>query len=81
MNILRLSTLTLTLAIAAFSLGYVNPSFAGKPVDGEHDHGGGSTGGDDATYSVEIVGDNLAGDSFLSPPWHDGGRKNSIGGH
>ena len=31
MNILRLSTLSLTLAIAVFALGYVNPSFAGKP--------------------------------------------------
>ena len=31
MNILRLSTLSLTLAIAVITLGYVNPSFAGKP--------------------------------------------------
>ena len=79
MKILRLSTLSLTLAIAAFSLGYVNPSFAGKPVDGEHDHGGGGDG-DGATYEVFIDGDRLLGDSIGSPPWHDGGRKNSIGG-
>ena len=31
MNILRLSTLSLTLAIAVFALGYVNPSSAAKP--------------------------------------------------
>ncbi len=31
MNILRLSTLSLTFAIAVFALGYANPSFAGKP--------------------------------------------------
>lgn len=32
MKNLRLSTLLLTLAIAVFSLGYVNPAFADKPV-------------------------------------------------
>ena len=37
MKILRLSTLSLTLAIAVFALGY-NPSFADKPP---HSHGGG----------------------------------------
>ncbi len=31
MNILRLSTLSLSLAIAIFALGYVNPSFAAPP--------------------------------------------------
>jgi len=39
MNISRLSTLSLTLAVAVFALGY-NPSFAGKPGAGGHDHGG-----------------------------------------
>lgn len=40
MNILRLSTVALTLAIAVFALGYVNPSFAHK-TDEKHNHGGG----------------------------------------
>ena len=49
MNILRLSTLSVTLAIAVFALGYANPSFADKPP---HDHGGGD---DPATvFSVEM---------------------------
>ena len=39
MNILRLSTLSLTLAIAVFALGY-NPSFADNPAKGNHPHGG-----------------------------------------
>ncbi len=39
MNILRLSTLSLTVAIAVFALGY-NPSFADNPAKGNHPHGG-----------------------------------------
>ncbi len=86
MNILRLSTLSLSLAIAIFALGYVNPSFAAppdkpcSPWPSCKDDGGGGGGGDDATYNVVIVGDDLAGDGIDSPPWHDGGRKNSISG-
>ena len=38
MNISRLTTLSLSLAIAVFALGN-NPSFANKPTDGKHDHG------------------------------------------
>ena len=38
MKILRLSTLSLSLAIAVFSLGYVNPSFAGKKCDADTNH-------------------------------------------
>ncbi len=38
MNISRLSTFSLAMAVAVFALGY-NTSFAGKPVNGEHDHG------------------------------------------
>ncbi len=40
MNILRLSTFSLTLALAVFALGYVNPSFA-NPTGEKHNHGGG----------------------------------------
>ena len=49
MNILRLSTLSLTLAIAVFALGY-NTSFADKPVNGEHNHGG-----EDKTETVFLL--------------------------
>ena len=53
MNILRLSTHSLTLAIAVITLGY-NPSFAGKPdSEGNHDHG------DDPsvlTYTADLTG-------------------------
>ena len=51
MSILRLSTLSLTVAIAVFALGY-NPSFAGKPdSEGKHDHGDGK----DKTETVFLV--------------------------
>ncbi len=40
MNILRLSTLSLTLAVAVFALGYTNPAFADKPSGGNHNHDG-----------------------------------------
>ncbi len=53
MNILRLSTVSLTLAIAAFAFGYANPSFADPPP---HGHGG---GGDDTTgtlYTAALEG-------------------------
>ena len=41
MNILRLSTLSLTLAVAVFAFSYTNPAFADKPGEGGHNHGGG----------------------------------------
>ena len=62
MNIIRLSTLSLTLAIAVFALGYANPSFAkGKDcVVGDTRpkcSGGGGGGGDDpVTYEVALEG-------------------------
>ena len=57
MNILRLSTLSLILAIAVITLGY-NPSFADKPGSGDcqqvHcDHGEELV---DLTYSVNLIG-------------------------
>ncbi len=48
MRILRLSTFSLTLAIAVFAFGYVNPSFADKPP---HSHGG-----DPVTVTVDLIG-------------------------
>ena len=63
MNILRLSTLSLTLAVAVFALGY-NPSFADKPGSVCEEHC--SHGGDDdlkTTYTVQMhpgtVGGNV----------------------
>ena len=52
MNILRLTILSSTLAIAMMTLGY-NPSFANKPTNGEHDHGDGD-GGTETTFSVKV---------------------------
>ena len=56
MNILRLSTLSLALALAVFSLGYVSPSFANKPdPDTGHDHGSEVNTG--TTFSVVVETD------------------------
>ena len=52
MNILRLSTLSLTLAITVFAFGYTNPAFADKPP---HSHGGGEDPGG-LTFTVELKG-------------------------
>ena len=59
MNILRLSTLSLTLAIAVFALGYVSPSFADKPGSGpcgqvHCDHG--EENPSDLAYTVNLIG-------------------------
>ncbi len=54
MNILRLSTLSLTLAIAVFSLGYVNPS-AAKPTCPGHPSCK-PPPVDPITYTVELMG-------------------------
>ncbi len=60
MNILRLSTLSLTLAIAVFALGY-NPSFADPPkCGGQHcDHG------DEPSDTIDITV-QLSGGAFVS---------------
>ena len=50
MSILRLSTLSL--AIAVFALGY-NTSFADKPGAGGHDHGADPGG---FTYTIDLIG-------------------------
>ena len=82
MNTVRLSTLSLTIAIAVMTLGYANPSFADPPDGGEHDHGGGGGGGGDATFDVIIlgIGNELDGRSGLDNPWLESfGGKNAIG--
>lgn len=61
MNILRLSTISLTLAIAVFALGYANPSFAApKKCAGNPDPiPPGCGGGEDPsglTYTVAVTG-------------------------
>ena len=63
MNILRLSTVSLTLAIAVFALGYVNPASAAKkgedctkenphPSCSKDDPGG--SGGEPGTFTVKV---------------------------
>ena len=88
MNTVRLSTLSLTIAIAVMTLGYANPSFADKPSNGDHEHGGGGGGADGAMFRVTILDDDLAGGSTVAvdemgktiDPWLQGfGGKNSIG--
>ena len=77
MNILRLSTLSLTLAIVVMTLGYVNPASAGKPVkncDPDEgpvhasckDDGGG--GGDDSLQVIGVVDDDNVSDP-QAPLW------------
>ena len=60
MNILRLSTLSLTLAITVITLGYANPSFADNPKTGECNPGHCDHGGEDPpsglTYTVDLRG-------------------------
>ena len=56
MNTLRLSTLSLSLAIVVMTLGYANPSFANKPTGGVHNHddedGNGETS---AVYTAQLT--------------------------
>ena len=60
MSILRLSTLSLTVAIAVFALGY-NPSFAGKPdSEGKHVHGDGKDK-TETVFEVQMVQGKLDG--------------------
>ncbi len=54
MNNLRLSTLTLSLAIAVFALGYVNPAFAAKP-DRCPDHPSCKDGGGDGDGTIPVM--------------------------
>ena len=54
MNISRVVTLSLALAVAVFALGSINPSFAHK-TDKKHNHGG---SGDDSTLPVGSCADD-----------------------
>ena len=49
MNISRLSTLSLSLAIAVMTLGYATSAFADKPTGGGHNHGG------EAVYTAQLT--------------------------
>ncbi len=91
MNILRLSTLSLTLAIVVFALGSANPSFADKPGSGkcvktqhEHCHDDDESGRDETFYDVVIGpmtsnGMTIIGKSDLEHPWLTFGNGTSIG--
>ncbi len=76
MSILRLSTLSLTLAIVVFALGSANPSFADKPTNG-HNHGGDDPE-DVAEYSVTIEKMGGVEGASGSDNWRGnfGGKKN-----
>ncbi len=86
MNILRVSTLSLTLAVAAFALGFANPAFAEKvkncdppdPHPSCKDDGGGDGG--KAKFSVFIIPGVVmsSGNSLDSHPWWTG-SKHGIG--
>ena len=54
MNILRLSTLSLTLAIAVMTLGYANSSFAGPDCDKHPNHASCGGGGSKTKFTVEL---------------------------
>ena len=65
MSILRLSTLSLTLAIAVFALGYVSPSFADKP-DAKNNHGQHQSDDGTESFSVDMVaGTNDGNDNWV----------------
>jgi len=72
MKILRLSTRSLALAIAVFTLGYVNPASADKPGMGGHNHGGGGGGGTATTYSVVVVAGTGSGKWVVTPDGCEG---------
>ena len=77
MRILRLSTLLMTLALGVLALGYVNPSFAGKPVKCDpwpscKDDSGGGGDPSDLTYTVDLVGPDPATPSFRGAFEFDG---------
>ena len=80
MSILRLLTLSLTLAIAVFALGYVNPAFAAKP-DRCPDHPSCKDGGGDGDGTIPVmvtfrdVPGDVLGDRVMSDgngPYIDG---------
>ena len=59
MRILRLPTLSLTLAVAVFAFGYTNPAFADKPSGGDHNHN------DDSEFPTGMTVE-FSGGAFVS---------------
>ncbi len=55
MNILRLSTLSLAVALAVLALAYANPSFAGKKCDEDDTHPSCKDAGGDAEYTATLT--------------------------
>ena len=76
MTILRLSTLSLTVAITAMTLGFANPAFAAKPncdTNPGHPSCGGGGGGDpEVTYSVVVVAGTGTGNWAVTPAGCEG---------
>ena len=87
MNISRVTTFSLALAVAVFALGYANPAFAPKPVceppqtpphpSCKDDDSGKGEDGD--VFKMVISGD-IGGGSNVDFPWSRSGGKTSIGG-
>ncbi len=81
MNISRVTTYSLALAVAVFALGYANPAFAAKPMcdppdDPPHPSckDDDSSGGDGDIYEMVIIGTDIMGGS--TTPWsRSGGKK------
>ena len=72
--------LTVLLASIFFLLFVgLSASYAEHKKNPKAGHGGGGSGGDDATYSVFITGD-VGGNSLEASPWSSGGGKKTISG-
>ncbi len=70
MSIVRLSTLSLTLAVAVFAFSYTNPAFADKPSGNVHNH-------DDDTGFPTGLTVQFSGGAFVSV--NDTGDPTSVG--
>lgn len=73
--------MAVTIAIAVMTLGYANPSFADKPIGGEHNHGGDDDGRDKTFYDV-VIGESGYGETIFGEstrPWSTFGKGKSIG--
>ncbi len=69
MNTLRLSALSLSLALAVVTLGYATPAFADKPTGAGHNHGGEDGNGEtSAVYTVQLtMGGFIFGPVVVTP--------------
>ena len=78
MNILRLSALLL-FTMMLIPIGASAHCKGKHDVEGHEHCGPGGVDPADSTYRV-VIGGDVMGASINEYPWHDGGRKKSIGG-